>query len=202
MENKIQVAADNLLTRGDITETEHNELCKVAFDIKGVAQGLQDLGGKRKQIMNILSGIAMIGGGLYAGKELIVDPLVESNKINKSFAAMAEKVPQLADQDQDQVRDYFGVVKTFSPKAASNPLVAGALVNKMIQFGGVDHKLVQDLAAIQAGIPQPKVAPTIIESLAKVVATPTTQPTEKTKFKFDDTTGKYEPFEKTTETEV
>jgi len=183
MKNKIRAAADNMLQKGNISKEEHAELFKVAFKIGDVAKGLETLGGKRQAIMNILGGIAMIGGGLYAGKELVVDPLVESNRINKSFLAMTEKVPQLAEQDQGQMRDYFGVVKTFSPKAASNPLVAGALVNKMMQFGGVDHKLVQDISAIQAGMPQPKVAPTIIESVAKAVATPRI-PTEKTTSEF------------------
>lgn len=57
--------------------------------------------------------------------------------------------PELAQYDQSKVKDYFDVVKLYSPQAARNPLVAGQLVNKMIQFGGVDHKLVQDIAGLE-----------------------------------------------------
>lgn len=184
MKNRIQIAADNMLKKGTIDVGEHNELCKVAFKFKSLLSGVGDLGGQSSNIMNALKGLAIISAGGYAAKEVVVDPLVQKHKINKSFAAMTEKVPQLADADQDQMKDYFGVVKTFSPKSASNPLVAGALVNKMMQFGGVDHKLVQDISAIQAGLPQPRVAPTVVESVAKAVATPRI-PTEKTTAEFD-----------------
>ena len=53
-------------------------------------------------------------------------------------------------------KNYFKVVRQFSPKAAANPLVAGALVNKMVQFGGVDHKLVQDIASLQKDVAAPE----------------------------------------------
>ncbi len=183
MKNKIQTAADNMLSRGDITKTEHNELTKVAFNFSNVLKSVgkfSDVDTLRK----ILVPLALIGTGAAATKEIIVNPIIESNKIKKSFTAMSEKVPQLADADQEQIKDYFGVVKTFSPKSASNPLVAGALVNKMMQFGGVDHKLVQDISAIQAGLPAPRVAPIVVEGVAKAVATPHI-PTEKTTTEFD-----------------
>ena len=88
---------------------------------------------------------------LFALKEGIVDPLVQSHQIQKSYEQLSEKVPQLAEVDQKTIRDYFDVIKTYSPQSAANPLVAGALVNKMMEFGGVDHKLVQDIINIQSG---------------------------------------------------
>lgn len=187
MKNRIQIAANSLLAKGEITQGEHNELCKIAFNFKSLAAGAKAFGKKipdTRSILKILTPIALTGAGVAATKEIIVDPIVQSNKINKSFKTMIDKVPQLAEADQTQLKDYFNVIKTFSPKAASNPLVAGALVNKMIQFGGVDHKLVQDLSAIQTGLPTPKVAPTVVESIAKAVATPTV-PTEKITAEFD-----------------
>jgi len=188
MENRIKIAADSLLKKGNITREEHGELCKVAFKFKTLMDSLKTVGKKlpdHAEIINILKPIAYLGAIGIGGKELIVDPLVEKNKINTSFKIMQKKIPQLAEADQEQMKDYFNVVKTFSPKAASNPLVAGALVNKMMQFGGVDHKLVQDLSAIQAGMPQPKVAPTVVESVSKAVATPII-PSEKTTVEFDE----------------
>ena len=51
-----------------------------------------------------------------------------------------------------------------------SPLVAGALVNKMHQFGGVDHKLVQDLAHIQSSASKDSTVGTAVTSLAKNIA--------------------------------
>lgn len=85
--------------------------------------------------------------------------------MHKSFEAMPSKVPQLMDKNPQEIRDYFDVIKMFSPKAASNPLVAGALVNKMMEFGGVDHKLVQDISSLESGgISKLPIVDRIIES--------------------------------------
>lgn len=135
-------AAKRLLDKGEITQDEFNtinemgdeELNKVAISIEQVRNAVTTLG------------LAAIAGSVGAeavkrGKQFI-------HGIG-AFDEMKAKVPILTEYPEDQVKDYYNVVKTFSPKAASNPLVAGALVNKMIQFGGVDHKLVQDIANIE-----------------------------------------------------
>jgi len=88
--------------------------------------------------------------GLALAAQLL-SPLTNAVKSKLSYDAMLKKNPQLEGKDEQQIKDYFQVIKTFSPKAASNPLVAGALVNKMMEFGGTDHKLVQDLVSIQSG---------------------------------------------------
>lgn len=120
-----------------------------------------------------MKGIALPVAGTAAaglfGKELIVDPLIRRSKIKKSFNSMIKSVPQLEEKDQKQMKEYFNVVKTFSPKAASNPLVAGALVNKMMEFGGVDHKLVQDIASIEKGLERPSIIQSSAEAAAKTM---------------------------------
>lgn len=101
---------------------------------------------------DILVGLGIAGFGSQAAvgaKETFVDPLVQRYQIARSKSKMGDFIPMVEQEDEKLVSDYFNVVKQFSPKAAANPLVAGALVNKMLQFGGVDHKLVQDLAKIQ-----------------------------------------------------
>ena len=101
-----------------------------------------------------------------AAKESLIDPIRDHYKMKSSYNQLLKKTPQLKGVDSEQLRDYFNVVKTFSPKAASNPLVAGALVNKMVQFGGVDHKLVQDIADIQKGFDKTKIIEKAIETAA------------------------------------
>ena len=184
----IKEAADSLYAREEITKEQHEELVKIAahpFKSKILLKGLEKLkknyskfkeGGKsvldtasKAWELNPIFGLAAIGAGGAVGKEMVIDPATQLIKIKKSFNKMIEKTPQLAEADQTKLRDYFGVVKSFSPKAASNPLVAGSLVNKMMQFEGVDHKLVQDIASLQAGMPAPRIAPTAAENAAKSI---------------------------------
>ena len=105
-----------------------------------------------KNIKPVGFGIAAATGIGYGGKE-IADSVGRSFKIHNSYKDLVEKNPLLGQYSDDTLKEHFDVVKTFSPKAASNPLVASALVHKMLEFGGVDHKLVQDIAAIEARKP-------------------------------------------------
>lgn len=82
-------------------------------------------------------------------KELAVDPFLQSRAEKQTLEQLKQVTPQLQDIDDQTIKDYFGVIQTFSPRTATNPLVSGALVNKMIQFEGVDSNLVKDLATIQ-----------------------------------------------------
>lgn len=160
----VKEAADSLLSKGSITQKEYDLLkSKGAFELKKEAGWMEF----SQALKNILWPIAAFGATGIALKETLIDPITLNNKIKNSYEQMEQKVPQLAEKDQDQIKDYFEVVKTFSPKAASNPLVAGALVNKMMEFGGVDHKLVQDLASIQAGSGRPSVVESVMQSAAK-----------------------------------
>jgi len=179
----IKAAAQRLCDKNEISQEECDSITKMAGPwawfknlaskggTKAMSVGKKVVGqGVAKRTQGQLLTLAAAGGTAMIGKELVVDPIVESNKIKKSFAAMQKKVPQLAEKDQEQLKDYFDVVKTFSPKSAANPLVAGHLVNKMIEFGGVDHKLVQDISAIQAGMVAPKLTQTALEAGARAVA--------------------------------
>ena len=68
---------------------------------------------------------------------------------------MFKKVPQLKEYDKEKVDDYFKVVKTFSPIMATNPVVAGNLVNKMILNDGVDSRLIGEIAGVQKVVERP-----------------------------------------------
>jgi len=175
----VREAADSLLKKGEITKDEYTFLEKKgAFELTKealVVSPFMRATAKAKVVSGIakqwLLPVGLTGAVAIAGKESIVDPLVNVMKTNESFKDMQEKVPQLKDKDQEKIKDYFDVIKTFSPKSASNPLVAGALVNKMMEFGGVDHKLIQDLSSIESGLARPSIAQVATESAAKSVTT-------------------------------
>ena len=170
----IKEAADNLLTKGQITRDEYDFIEKSAAPMGWLKPATKDWFKGLKESLETVKpiglGLALGGFGAMAGKEAIVDPLIKRHQISASYDQMSEKVPQLAEKDQEKMKDYFNVVKTFSPTAASNPLVAGALVNKMMEFGGVDHKLVQDLSSIESGLARPSVVQAAGEAAAKTVS--------------------------------
>jgi len=167
----VKEAADSLLKKGEITQSEYKALESSGSFEKNAGFAENFLKSKNLRVIGVGAGLAGAAG--LAAKELIYDPIKTNIAIKKSFEMMSKKVPQLEEKDSEQIKDYFDVIKTFSPKAASNPLVAGALVNKMMEFGGVDHKLVQDIAAIESGLSRPSIVQSAAESAASgIVAIP------------------------------
>jgi len=141
---KLIDAAESLLKKGEITQEEFGM-------VKEAVGWPMDIKGFQTSAKSVLGPVALGSMGALALSH-ILKPIIQKVKIGKSYEALVEKNPVLAEKDPGQIKDYFNVIQTFSPKAASNPLVAGALINKMMEFGGVDHKLVQDIAAIESGI--------------------------------------------------
>ena len=149
---RFEKAAKSLLNKGEITEEQYNgikdldaeKLKKISFLIS--PSGLSAGGRVARDVISTIGLTALaatLGHDLYSRVK-------QQSDIEGSMKTMINKVPALKEADVETVKDYFDVVRTFSPRSASNPLVAGALVNKMIQFGGVDHKLVQDIASMEA----------------------------------------------------
>ena len=142
---KLSEAADSLLKKGEITKEEHDLLKQASLGslIKTTKAAIP--GGVRAGFYG-LAGAALL--------QQLLQPLIRQAQAQQSYKNLIAKNPVLAGKDPEQIKDYFNVIKTFSPKAASNPLVAGSIVNKMMEFGGVDHKLVQDISSIQEGLSQ------------------------------------------------
>ena len=127
----------------------------ISSDLLKLKSGFSALSGKTKIGLGALAATAALPFGIGVTDSVnhgVIQPLKTKGQIRKSQKQIMDKFPNLKQEDPNKVKDYFNVVKQYSPKAAANPLVAGALVNKMIQFGGVDHKLVQDLASIQKDV--------------------------------------------------
>jgi hypothetical protein len=178
MKKTVKEAADSLLQRGEITQEEYNYIEKNGgFKVpEGISKFMANAG----KAMNTTAGKVLAAGSAATGlltagyltKELAVDPIVQSIKLKNSYDQLMKKTPQLQSQDPETVKDYFNIVKTYSPAVAANPIVAGALVNKMIEFGGVDHKLIMDLLEMQQKVPTMGAMPLLIGAGSKIVADP------------------------------
>jgi len=180
MEKTLKEAADSLLQKNKITNEEYDSLdiekngafpvrTFISQNMASFGKGLNAASGKIQQAGAAAVTLATAG---YLAKELIADPAIQAAKLNNSYNQLMAKTPQLQNQDPNTVRDYFNIVKTYSPAAASNPIVAGALVNKMIEFGGVDHKLIMDLMSMQEKVPSLGAMPLFIGAGAKTLADP------------------------------
>ena len=159
----IKTAADSLLSKNEISPEEHNALLNIekkagiADLLRSIKSGVgSKVKGAADTVFNISSQNALRAAAGIATAGVIGKEAYGVGKqkydIGKSYKNIKEKTPSLENYGDDQIKDYFNVVKTFSPRAASNPLVAGALVNKMLEYGGVDHKLIQDLVNIEPGL--------------------------------------------------
>ena len=161
------------LVSGDIKSDAFSDAVKNPVLVKQLGENLTkknplDIIGKPLQ--NAWAVPALLGSAFVA-KEGIVDPIMQEAKMKKSFSQMTQHTPQLQEADQEKIKNYFNVIKTYSPHAAANPLVAGALVNKMMEWGGVDHKLVQDMVNIQGGKTNMESIKTMIGGGLKTVST-------------------------------
>jgi hypothetical protein len=93
--------------------------------------------------------IGLAGLGIMAGMGIHRASKAISNrkKTNQSLVDIKAQMPELKkDPDTDR---YFGVISEFSPSLARNPTVAGNLIQKMKQWGAIDHKTVQDLIQME-----------------------------------------------------
>jgi len=159
----IKTAADNLLKRKEIDSEEYNTLLKLEKSaalgdiLKSIGSGVASIPGKASSklynatVSDIFRTLAVATAGGVVAKEGY-GAIKQKIDISNSYKNLKDKNPSLMDHDDSKIKDYFDVVKTFSPRAAANPLVAGALVNKMLEYGGVDHKLIQDLANMEPGM--------------------------------------------------
>lgn len=154
MEKIMQKIAKKLLDENQISQEEYDtvkDMTKEAF-LGGLGHMFANAAGKihpnAAKIRDVAQAAALTGIAGMIGTQA-VGKAKEMVAAHDAYNKMMNKVPTLSEYPEDQVKDFYSVVKTFSPKAAANPLVAGALVNKMLQFGGVDHKLVQDIANIE-----------------------------------------------------
>jgi len=65
----------------------------------------------------------------------------------RSLAEIKARHPEL--KNDPEASRYFGVISEFAPSLARNSTVAGNLIQKMKQWGAIDHKTVQDLIQME-----------------------------------------------------
>jgi hypothetical protein len=149
--NKIASKLDFLKAIGKFFQpTNVAKTVTKSFDAAGnPVEVVVDAVKKPSMFQSISVPLAVSGATGVLAKEELLDPFLQKKKENEAYDLLKVKTPQLQSVDDEKMKDLFGVIQTFSPRAATNPLVSGALINKMVEFEGVDSNLVKDLAQIQ-----------------------------------------------------
>lgn len=146
-----------------------DDAAKYIHPVKPKVKGLGEFA-KRHKFLTIGAGALALGAGDVV-KEVIVDPAKLKADQMRAFKEMESKVPSLEGIDRSKKKDYFKVISLYAPSLSRNPYVAGNLVNKFNEYGGPDHKIVQDIINMEKGIESKKgTLDKIISRAAGVVA--------------------------------
>jgi hypothetical protein len=109
-------------------------------------------------LIRLLAGGAVLGGGLTAGSSA-VSGLVKHRKdkslksdIETAYPKMLEEYPKLQEMDRGKVSRHFGVLARYAPSLAADPMVAGSWVQSTTQMGYIDTDAIKRLADTQSAI--------------------------------------------------
>ena len=101
-------------------------------------------------VHSALTNAALVGGGMAAAAG--ANYAIQAHAVNQSFNKMLQLYPELQRENPERVKVYFDSIAQGSPDLASNPLVVGSLVKRMLNYDGFDHATFNDLVSTQSSI--------------------------------------------------
>jgi hypothetical protein len=116
----------------------------------------------------LLAGVAL--PALYSVGKDVAGSLLLPGKVEKSRDDMDKYYPQLKEYNQKDVNLYFDSLKSIAPQTASSPALAGAFVQRALEAGGVDAKMMGDIINVEefrVGRQMPQIGKSFGESVAK-----------------------------------
>lgn len=88
------------------------------------------------------------GVGAFGLGQMAMGRLAE----HRSYNQMLDLYPELKRENPEQVKLYFDTIRSSAPGLARQPLVAGSVVKRLVNFGGFDHAVYKDLLSAQSVI--------------------------------------------------
>lgn len=70
-------------------------------------------------------------------------------QIQKSFQTMLQRYPELQRENPTRVKQLFETISNAAPDVAKDPMVAGSLIKRMLNYDGIDHATYMELVATQ-----------------------------------------------------
>lgn len=89
---------------------------------------------------------AMVGAGITAAS--LIDRMTTKPVIvtDQQLDLVLKTKPNLQGLDREQLRKYYSIILRAAPTVSREPMVAGALLERIVNYGGVDHSLMKELA--------------------------------------------------------
>jgi hypothetical protein len=87
-----------------------------------------------------LAGIGIMGAA-QLGKSFL-----PPGDIDKKLDRLIQLKPSLASVDRNLLSKYYKTINETAPEATSNPIVAASLLERIINYGGIDHTILKELA--------------------------------------------------------
>lgn len=105
---------------------------------------------KAKQVAGLAGITALFGAGTALAEKGIeaLNQMHLEGQMENTYSQMLEEFPQLK-KSPDSARRMFNVLKTFSPKMATNPVVAGSFVSQQVLRSVVEPEIVSRISSIQ-----------------------------------------------------
>lgn len=99
-------------------------------------------------IHGFLGNAAVVAGGtaLMAGGSA----LMGSIQLNMSYKKMLQLYPELAREQPERVKNYFDAIAAGSASTASQPMVVGSLIKRMLNYDGFDPATFKELVGTEA----------------------------------------------------
>ena len=92
-----------------------------------------------------VGGLATAGGvGVASALEALTSriPRVNEDKLN----LIIQQRPMLQSISKDRLMKYYAVINSAAPTVINDPMVAGSILERVVNFGGIDHTLMKELA--------------------------------------------------------
>jgi hypothetical protein len=129
----------------------------IDHSLSAMATGLRDIGVLKAQhalapkpIHALLQNAAVVGGMGVAGAA--GNYAMGQMAVQSSFKKMLQLYPELQRENPERVKTYFDSISQGSPDIASNPLVVGSLIKRMLNYDGFDTATYNELVGSQANI--------------------------------------------------
>lgn len=98
----------------------------------------------------MLTNMGAVAGaaGIVGGASMVMDHI----KVQQGYKKMLDAYPELAREQPERVKAYYDAIASGSPDIATQPLVAGSLIKRMMNYDGFDPSTYQELVSTQVNI--------------------------------------------------
>lgn len=101
-----------------------------------------------------IGGTAALGVGSFLSQMNVPNPIVNS-MLKIKFQEVLRANPMLANFDRGLLFEYYQLIYNHAPSVANNPRMVAGLLERAMNYGGIDHNLLKELAETEKAVREP-----------------------------------------------